>query len=88
MYEYKTYSYPSALQSDSATVSKISLAFGVSKPSVHSLPDSPFSENMANPSVWNLACCGVSGFGSDISDNSGAIDTKHKKEGFSFKSHS
>lgn len=77
---YETYSYPSALHSDSATVSKMSLVFGVSKPSVHSLPDSPFSENMAKPSVWNFICCGVSGFGSDVSDNSGAIDTKHQRK--------
>lgn len=75
-----TYSYPSALHSDSATVSKMSLVAGVSRPSVQSLPDSPFSENMAKPSVWNLDCCGVSGFGSDNSDSSGAIDTRNAQK--------
>lgn len=77
--EMDTHSYPRALHNDSATVSKISLVPGESRPSVHSLPDSPFSENIAKPSERNIACCGVKGFGSDSSDKSGAIDTRGQR---------
>lgn len=63
----------------------MSLVLGVSRPSVQSLPDSPFSENIAKPSERNIACCGVNGFGSDSSDKSGAIDTKTKKSAENLK---
>lgn len=63
------------MHNDSATVFCMSLSFGVSKPSAHSFPDSPFSEKIAKPSALNFICRGVSGFGSFNSDKSGAIDT-------------
>lgn len=77
--KWKAYSYPSALQSDSETVLCMCLSPGESRPSAQSLPDSPFSEKIANPSELNLTCCGVNGLGSFNSDTKGAIETIEKK---------